>query len=178
MIFELIINFGLLFFFVYSYFYVGATLPRSAGNVIGPEQWPQLICLLLGISLLVNIVNIIRKNRLGTIYGHKGELVTSVKGFFNSKLPIAMGIVLAMSFLIEFFGFLVTCTLFLTAYGLLLGNKKYIKLMLISLVVTIFMYILFSVILGIMLPRGTIVFLRNWALGLESLVYSIKGVFR
>ena len=44
---ELIVNLLLLGFAVFCYFYVGATMPVSAANELGAEQWPQALLLLL-----------------------------------------------------------------------------------------------------------------------------------
>lgn len=65
---------------------------------------------------------------------------------------------------------MLTCLLFLIACGLLLGQKKIWLLLGTSVLITIILYIGFSVLLGVMLPRGQIGFLRNFALLVESLV--------
>ena len=44
---ELIVNLLLLGFSIFCYFYVGATMPVSAANELGAEQWPQALLLLL-----------------------------------------------------------------------------------------------------------------------------------
>ena len=174
MTFELIINIGLLLFFIYTFFYVGATMPPSPNTEIGPEQWPQALAVLLAIGLIVNIIGIIRENK--KLEKPKGfsDVIADTKAFFKSKLLIGMIIVAGMAFIMEPLGFLVTCTLFIVAYGLLLGNRKYIQLIVVSILITTFLYVLFSAILGIMLPRGRVPFLRDIALGIESLIYAIK----
>lgn len=90
--------------------------------------------------------------------------------FFKSKLFIGMVIVVVMSLLYEPVGFMVTCLLFLIAYGYLLGERRPLNLILTSVIITIILYIGFAVLLGVLLPRGQISFLRNFALFVESLV--------
>ena len=60
--------------------------------------------------------------------------------------------------------------LFLFAYGLLLGQRNIPMLILSSVIITIILYIGFAVFLGVLLPRGQILPLRNFALFVESLV--------
>ena len=81
-----------------------------------------------------------------------------------------MVIVVVMSLLYEPVGFMVTCLLFLIAYGYLLGERRPLNLILTSVIITIILYIGFAVLLGVLLPRGQISFLRNFALFVESLV--------
>ena len=65
---------------------------------------------------------------------------------------------------------MVTSFLLLLAYGVLLGERKYLRLLIVCLLVTIVLYICFGVLLQVNLPRGTVPFLRNFALFLEQLV--------
>ncbi|MEF9895468.1 MAG: tripartite tricarboxylate transporter TctB family protein, partial [Clostridia bacterium] len=74
------------------------------------------------------------------------------------------------SFVLEPLGFMVTCFLFLISYGLLLGERKYLRLVLFALLITLVLYICFGVLLSVNLPRGTVPFLRNFALFIESLI--------
>ena len=43
--------------------------------------------------------------------------------------------------------------------------------------ITLVLYIVFSGMLSVNLPRGTIGFLRNFALWLESIVAAVKNIF-
>ena len=46
-----------------------------------------------------------------------------------------------------------------------------------SVCITMVLYIVFSGMLSVNLPRGTIGFLRNFALWLESIVAAVKSIF-
>ena len=81
-----------------------------------------------------------------------------------------MVLVVVMALMYEPVGFIVTCLLFLIAYGLLLGQRNIPVLLLSSVLITVILYIGFSVMLGVMLPRGQFLPLRNFALFIESLV--------
>jgi hypothetical protein len=62
----------------------------------------------------------------------------------------------------------------MAAYGFLLGERRPSRLILYPVLITIILYVLFSVFLGILLPRGDIPFLRNVALALESVFQFLK----
>ena len=93
-------------------------------------------------------------------------------GFFKSKLFIGMVLVVIMAIAYEPIGFMLTCFLFLMAYGLLLGQRNIALLVGTSLLITVILYIGFAVFLGVLLPRGNVSFLRDFALFVESLVPS------
>jgi predicted branched-subunit amino acid permease len=82
---------------------------------------------------------------------------------------IGMVILFAAALVLETLGFVVTAALLLFFYGMLLGEKNIIRLLIVSVVVALLMHILFSGLLDVTLPRGTVPFLRNFALFLENL---------
>ena len=169
MAFELIINLLILGFSIFCFFYVGSTMPKSAVNELGAEQWPQAIIIVLVLALCWNIFKLIRDQKADMGPSFK-KLGSDTVNFFKSKLFIGMVIVVVMSLLYEPVGFMVTCLLFLIAYGYLLGERRPLNLILTSVIITIILYIGFAVLLGVLLPRGQISFLRNFALFVESLV--------
>lgn len=169
MAFELIINLLILGFSIFCFFYVGSTMPKSAVNELGAEQWPQAIIIVLVLALCWNIFKLIRDHKADMGSSFK-KLGSDTVNFFKSKLFIGMVIVVVMSLLYEPVGFMVTCLLFLIAYGYLLGERRPLNLILTSVIITIILYIGFAVLLGVLLPRGQISFLRNFALFVESLV--------
>ena len=52
-----------------------------------------------------------------------------------------------------------------------------VRLLIASVSITLVLYIVFSGMLSVNLPRGTIGFLRNFALWLESIVAAVKNIF-
>ncbi len=169
MAFELIINLLILGFSIFCFFYVGSTMPKSAVNELGAEQWPQAIIIILVLALCWNIFKLIRDHKADMGASFK-KLGSDTVNFFKSKLFIGMLIVVIMSLMYEPVGFMVTCLLFLISYGYLLGERRPLNLILTSVIITIILYIGFAVLLGVLLPRGQISFLRNFALFVESLV--------
>ena len=72
---------------------------------------------------------------------------------------------------------MVTSLLVLFFYGMLLGERNLVRLAIASVCITLVLYIIFSGMLSVNLPRGTIGFLRNFALWLESIVGAVKNIF-
>lgn len=167
---ELIVNILFLGFSVFCYWYVGATMPKSAANELGAEQWPQALLLLLVIAILWNIRNYFKRNRKEDIAAAFRDFFPSIGRLVKSKLFAGMVLVVVMAFMYEPVGFMATCLLFMIAYGYLLGQRNYLLLAGSSVVITVILYIGFAVMLGVMLPRGQVPFLRNFALFVESLV--------
>ncbi len=167
---ELVVNVLLALGAVFSYFYVGATMPESSNLELGAEQWPQGILILLLIALSWNICQIIRKNRAADIAFNFKLLAEGAATFVKSKLFIAMALVVVMAFVINTLGFFLVSFFFLGAYGYLLGERRIWKLIVFPIIITFLLYAGFSVFLSVMLPRGTVPFLRNFSLFIESLV--------
>ena len=171
--FELICNVLLFLFLGYSFFthVLEAKVPKAYTknpNVLYPDVWPKLIILLLMICIAVNVVKIIKKNK-GNPDFNFSTFGKNCLNFFKSKMFIGMLILIIASLVLETLGFVVTAALLLFSYGLLLGEKKVWRLVIVSVLLALVMHLLFSGLLDVTLPRGTIPFLRNFALSLENL---------
>lgn len=167
---ELIVNVILLGASLFFYWYVGTTMPTSAANELGAEQWPQALLVLLIPALCWNIVKYFKKNKKEDVAAAFLDFFPSIGRFVRSKLFVGMAIVVVMALVYEPLGFMATCLMFLIAYGYLLGQRKLPMLLGTSVVITVVMYIGFAVMLGVLLPRGQVPFLRNFALFVESLL--------
>lgn len=172
--FELILNILLLLGFGYALAFnvLEAPVPLKVANnpyALQPNVWPSVILVLLMFCMVLNIVGIIKKNKGNPDFCFPSFL-KSIPGFFKTKMFFGMLIVVVASFILEPLGFMVTCFLFMASFGFLLGDRNYVRLLLVSLFVTFFLYIVFGVLLQVNLPRGTVPFLRNFALWLESLI--------
>jgi hypothetical protein len=166
---ELIVNILLLLFSVFSFWYVGATMPKSPDNELGAEQWPQALFFLLIVTIGYNIFKFFRTHKQEDIKAAFAGFFPGIGRFLKSKLFIGMVILVVMAMVYEPLGFVPTCVLFLIAYGYLLGEKRIRVLVPVSVVIMMLLYIGFSVFLGVLLPRGYIPLLRNLALFLESI---------
>ena len=167
---ELIVNLLLIVGGIFCFVNVSTTMPHSAVNELGAEQWPQAILVLLLIALAFNVIRFFKINkkkisRLASRISFLPSAALSRASFF-----LGMVLVVVMALMYEPVGFMLTCLLFLFAYGLLLGQRNIPMLILSSVIITIILYIGFAVFLGVLLPRGQILPLRNFALFVESLV--------
>lgn len=179
--FELILNILLFVFFGWAFFthVLEAAVPAKVLKnpyALQPDAWPKAIIILLEICLLINIIKIIKKNK-GKEDFTLSAFVKTIPNFFKSNLFIGIIILTVASFILEPLGFIVTAFLVLMCYGWLLGARKYGQLVIVSLVVTFILYIVFSGMLSVNLPRGTVGILRNFALFLESIVQGVKNIF-
>ena len=173
-VFELICNVLLWLGLLYAYCFnvLEAPIPdRTARNpyTLKPDIWPKAIIILLLICIAINIINIIRKNKNNPEFSLDSLLT------IRARMCIGIALVLAASFILEPLGYMVTCFLVLFFYGLLLGQTHVIRLAFMSVILTLVLYVVFSVLLSVNLPRGTIPELRNFSLYIESIVASVKA---
>ena len=155
---------------IFCFVNVSTTMPHSAVNELGAEQWPQAILVLMLIALAFNVIRFFKINKKEDIEAAFKDFFPAIGRFVKSKLFLGMVLVVVMALMYEPVGFMLTCLLFLFAYGLLLGQRNIPMLILSSVIITIILYIGFAVFLGVLLPRGQILPLRNFALFVESLV--------
>ena len=179
--FELIMNILLVVFLVFSFFthVLEAPVPVKVQKnpyAFQPDTWPKVIIVLLLICLVINIIQIIKRNKGKEEFTLK-YFVSTIPGFFKSKMFLGIIILTAASLVLETLGFVVTAVLVLFAYGALLGEKNLVRLGIASVIIALVLYIVFSGLLSVNLPRGTIGFLRSFALFLESIVAGVKGIF-
>lgn len=172
--FELILNILLLLGLVYAMAFnvLEAPVPLKVQKnpyALQPDIWPQVLMGLLIFCILLNIYNIIKKNK-GKPEFTIANFAQGIPAFLKSKMFAGMLIVVVASFILEPLGFMVTSFLFLIAFGYLLGDRKYWRLLVVALAVTLFLYIVFGILLQVNLPRGTVPFLRDFALWLEALL--------
>lgn len=160
-------------FSIYCFFLVGAQSPAATATELGAAFWPRIILFLMIILLGVNIKNNLSNKKTEKDSVEKLDLIK----FFQSKLFVGMLIILAMALVYPKIGFIPVCLLFLVSYGYLLGEKNIGKLFIISLIITIILYIVFQAGLNIRLERGVGPF-RNFALSLENIILSAKRGLR
>ncbi|MBQ6529117.1 MAG: tripartite tricarboxylate transporter TctB family protein [Clostridia bacterium] len=172
--FELICNIVLFVFLGYTFFthVLEARIPKAYlknPNVLNPGTWPRVIIILLLICIAINVYKIIKKNR-GNPEFNFATFGRNTMTFLKSRMFLGMVILFIMSMILEPLGFVVTSALLMFAYGMLLGEKKWWRLALIAILLGIVLHIVFSGLLGVNLPRGTVPFLRSFSLFLENLV--------
>ena len=179
--FELIMNILLVVFLGFAYFthVLEAPVPVKVQKnpyAFQPDVWPKVIIILLEICLLINIIQIIKKNKGKENFTIKAFLA-SIPVFLKSKMFRGILILTGASLVLETLGFMVTAIIVLFLYGWLLGEKNFARLAIASVLIALGLYIFFSGLLSVNLPRGTVGFLRDFALLLESAVAAVRGIF-
>ncbi len=135
-------------FLGYTYFthVIEAKVPKSYlknPNVLHPSVWPKVIIILLMICIVINIIKIIRKNKGNQEFTFSAFCKNSL-AFMKSNMFIGMIILAVASFILEPLGFVVTGALIMFCYGMLLGEKKWWRLAIFSVVLGIGLHIVFS----------------------------------
>lgn len=173
MIFELLFSIVLFLFSGYCLFYVTTTVTVSTvSDPLGAALWPQILLALLMLMLALNIFWIIKKapaeeRKLSTLKKiNWGKAVTS---------PLCVGMVVLVIYaaILNTTGFLLTTWILGMIYCYLLGERRLTVLPIFSFVAVVFLFLLFYKGMGIQMPRGTVPFLRSFALSIEKLLRSI-----
>jgi uncharacterized membrane protein YhdT len=162
---ELLFNVGLAVFFIYCFFFVGSTVPAAAPETLGGAEWSKMLLVLLIVSLLVNAYKIYRNSNGNISFKFKFD----IKKIITGKMFIGSVIMLAYASVLDSIGFLVSSFIMFFLYSRLLGEKRIKVLLLSSVGCVILLYLIFDVVLGIMLPRGSGIF-RTMALFIESYI--------
>jgi len=162
---ELLFNAGLMIFFAYCYFYVGSMAPEHVQGQMDGAQWPQIILVLLVLSIAANVFKILKNRKPGESF----KIDFDIKKIVTSKMFIGSVLLLLYSLTLNKLGFIFGSITLFMLYSRLLGQKNIIKLILSSVSTVAILYLLFNTGLNIMLPRGTGVF-RTFALFIESIL--------
>lgn len=166
---DLIFNVVLLIASVYCFIYIGG-VDNSTATELGAAFWPRLILGIMIVLLVIGLVNIIRKKN-----GKAPVTGAAVADFFKSRLLLGMIICAATALILPLIGFIPTSFLFLVAYGILLGEKRPVVLIVTGVAATLILYIIFQGPLSIFLPRG-FGFFRSFALMMENVIGLIPGL--
>lgn len=172
--FELLCNALLFIFLGVTYFThvleskIPKTFYKNPSN-LNPGFWPKLIIILLMICLAVNIWKIIKKNKGNADFNLK-SFGRNTLAFLKSKMFLGMLLLAFAAAILETVGFIVVAVIVLFGYGMLLGEKKIVRLAIVSVFIALLLHLLFSGLLDVTLPRGTVPFLRNFALFLEGII--------
>jgi len=166
---ELLFNAGLVVFFTYAYFFIGATVPKAEGPGWGAEVWPQAILIALIILLGVNMVMVYRGGGKTPEFGFGKLRQISLTSFVQGKLFLGMAALFVYAMSLQAAGFILSTFVFFVVYARIVGQKHTKTLVVSAFVATFTVYFVFSRALGVMLPRGYGI-LRDFAIFLEGLL--------
>lgn len=139
----------LLILLVAFYFYYMACCfgPAPMGQ-LGADFWPKMILLALMGSCAIKFFEII---------WHRNKLAEEAEArpvMDNMKLTLMIVILILTVFAIDYIGFALANTLFMLVFLILVGFKKPVQLLLISIFSTIVMLYIFVKVVYLPLPRG------------------------
>ena len=123
---------------------------------MGPIAWPAVLIVLLLVMLTANIVLAFRKKAAAAEGGAWSW--PGIRAVLTHKLTISIVLLFAYAFLLDNIGFLFSTPLFILAYTTLLGQKSWKVRIIAAFAATIVLYLLFSRLLQVPLPRGYGVF--------------------
>ena len=164
---KILFNGGLAVFLAYCYFYVAQGAPAEVAKQLSGVTWTRILIILLEITLIINIISIIRsesKNKKPAEATEKFDF----KSLLQNKLLIGIVVLFVYSLALDYTGFILGTILFCLAYIRLLGEKRIPRLVLYSILISVSLYFLFQMGLDIRLPRG-VGPLRDFALLLETI---------
>jgi len=121
------------------------TSGRSA-DPIGPAGFPQGITIIIIVLLLISLFNAIRKMKLND---QKEDAFKLNSTYFGILISIVLFIILN-----ELISFTLSSVVFCFALFFLLGQKKYLRMLLNSIIVAGVFTLVFGKILTVPLPRG------------------------
>jgi putative tricarboxylic transport membrane protein len=126
-------------------FYESGTWPIPAllGN---PLLIPRLVagCLLIAAGALL----------YRALTGRALSLEKRLQGADLRRVSGAAGVTWGYVFVMERLGFIATTFLFLVFFGLVLGERRWVRLVLFAIAVPVAMYVLFDTTLNVPLPQG------------------------
>ena len=96
---ELIVNLLLIAGGIFCFVNVSTTMPHSAVNELGAEQWPQAILVLMLIALAFNVIRFFKINKKEDIKAGFQDFFPAIGRFVKSKLFLGMVLVVVMGFL-------------------------------------------------------------------------------
>lgn len=170
---EILFNVVLILLSAYCICFVNSSV---AGTIytdpLGSAFWPRLLLILLIVLLVVNVIQIYRKTP-----AEKRNLDSITKinytAVIHNRLTWGILLMLVYALLLPYTGFLLTSFLMGIVLSFILGEKRPVVLIVFSFLAVSLIFMIFYKGMSIQLPRGTIPFLRNFSIMIETLLRNI-----
>jgi putative tricarboxylic transport membrane protein len=129
---------------------------------IGPDIWPKAIALFLGVVCTIETLRRVlgsAKNRdaqglLQTLLDRSGEGDGAPPGTNTRRLLLGIGAVAGFVLLVGVIGFVLTTALFIAAFAIIGGYRRYGVVMITALVGALLLTLLFQRVVYLSLPIG------------------------
>lgn len=157
----------------YAFAYVQSTAAATTyTDPLGTAFWPSLMLIILAVLLVINIVNIVRNTpKEKRNFNILKEM--NLKAIVKSNLFWGMVGMVLYALLLPVTGFLLTSFLLAIYMAYFLGERRKLVLVLFAFLSVTIIFIVFYRIMGILLPRGSIPFLRSFAITVETFLRNI-----
>lgn len=129
-------------------FLTASSFPTPPGNTIGPGYYPMLLS--IGLLVMSSVLLIQTLLRVGKEEFEKFNIKSSEVIRFAVSFIATVIYAIAMQYL----GFILASVLYLFFLMYLLKNREYIKMSIISVGVSVSVYLIFSNVLNLTLPLG------------------------
>ena len=143
------VGIGLIIFSAWIYWYAGS-YHEATIYYYGPNFFPQILALAMGLCAVFLIVNALRGKSLS-----RTDRI-DLKGFV--RMLIAICICIGYMFLMQVIGFAMSTSVFLYVLMMFIGQKGYVKRITSSVMVSILVWAIFRFFLVIPLPTGMFAF--------------------
>lgn len=170
---EILFNVILLGISGYTLFYVRTTAAASTyTDPLGTAFWPSALLIILSVLLIINIIQVIHKipkekrnfNVLKEIH---------IKAIIKSNLFWGIIGMIVYALLLPVTGFLLTSFLLAIYMAYFLEERRKSILVLFAFLSVAIIFVIFYRVMGILLPRGSIPFLRSFAIAVETFLRNI-----
>lgn len=146
-----------------GFFLMSTAQIRSANTatILGPKFWPSIILILMLVIAIMGVMKtfINSKRASGVHLENTSEVEEPEIRFFNIPMSLVSIVsIILYSIGLYIFGFILSSILFLYLLTQVLGAKKQLMIILVSVIVTVLFVGLFSNLLGVPLPRGIGIF--------------------
>ena len=145
----LLIDLGLLLLSIFFYIMASDYPPMA-------RTFPSLVLMMVGIVAILDMINIIRMKKGKKSSGVKGDETEGVHPGREIKVLYTVVLMFVFYLFMVLFGLIVGTLLFLLLSGWTLGYRKWKYLILSSVIITVFVYVIFQVIMNSLLPEGLI----------------------
>ena len=130
------------------------SLPAATGYKVGDDLWPKIVLIGLIIMLVLSLV-----------FGWKKQAEVRVREPYASwtRWLVIIGMSVVYSYILQYIGFLILTPFFTGAFMRILGLRKILPLVGLSILLTACFFFLFRTVLGVPLPLG-LWFFREFSL--------------
>lgn len=173
MVFEILFSLVLIVIALFCFGYVHTTAAATTyTDPLGTGFWPEVLLILLIVLLGINIIQIYRKTPKEERNLDSLKQI-SLQGILQNRLTWGIAVLVIYAVLLPYTGFLLTSFLMCIAMTFCLGEKRPGVLIGFSFIAVVLVFIIFFRGMSIQLPRGTVPFLRNFAITIESFLRNI-----